>query len=142
MSETTFENAKVNDRVYSPLFKSVNIGDKTNAVILSISDSFNFPIIIEPDVENIAVYRPAFTSKGEFWVNAGQVLFWENPIREIPSLPKILVKKSGYMGISYNATYAGGMIARTSNIFTDAVEVKELSGLKYQIIPIEFEVEE
>lgn len=36
--ETTFENSKVGDRVYSPLFKSENLGDKTNGVIKEIKE--------------------------------------------------------------------------------------------------------
>ncbi len=36
MSETTFENARGGDRVYSPLYACEDQGDKTNAVISNI----------------------------------------------------------------------------------------------------------
>lgn len=138
--ETTFEQAKVGDRVYSPLFKCKNIGDKTNGIISWINGT---TLTYIPDVQNI--YEPFlyFNINGTVQNGGGQVLFWENPIKEIPIRLKRKVTKKGWIGIRPLDNPRDGVLAQT----TDVYEEREGTSLSYkddayQIKPISFDVEE
>lgn len=142
MSETTFESAKVGDRCFSPLFKSVNAEDRTNATICAICDKSNpFQVSVEPDVAGF-IGSYTFTIKGNYHSGAaaGQVLFWENPIHEIPVRPKRKVIKKGFIGVIPDKAISKGRIALTSNAY-ESRDCKLIPD-GYQIIEIEFEVYE
>lgn len=135
--EATFENAKTGDRCYSPLFKSVNADDKTNAII-SIENGV-YRCVVKPDIGN-GTY--GFKIDGSYSdALSGQVLFWENPIKEIPTRPKRKVIKKGFIGVipAKNGSY----LANTTNIHTTREAIAEiLINCKHQIIPVEFDVYE
>ena len=83
--ETTFENARVNDRVYNMLFRCINPEDKTNAVIVDImEDAQGYLIKIKSDVSGAI---NTFTKEGWFYNNGAQVLFWSKPEFVIPVRP-------------------------------------------------------
>lgn len=84
MSDTTFENAKVGDRVYS----CKSVGDKTNAEIKQIDKKAEYGILVDIDTENGVDYIDKSTFRRLLFSNRGQVLFLENPICSIPMLPK------------------------------------------------------
>lgn len=87
MSEIDFSEARVGDRVYTPLFKCKNIGDATNATISKIlKDRLEVEVLLDKPT---AFFRyPTFGFDGSFIGGGGQVLFWENPIKKIPSRSK------------------------------------------------------
>lgn len=160
--ETTFENAKVGDRVFSPLFKCINPDDKTNGVISKIKttstiekytpgSNSEFCIFVNFDVPVEYYGAVSFSYKGVYYKGGGQVLFWENPIKEIPIRPKRIVKKKGYMTIQSvdpEEREEGwtDIIAFTSNIYnTEELAIKELSigeNKLRKVISVEFEGEE
>lgn len=140
MNETTFENVRVGDRVFSPLFKSN--GEKTNATIQNIFTELMWPISVKPDnaVEGLSCL---FNFNGEYNINGGQVLFWENPIKEIPARPKRMVIKKGWIGILPVRNMQGQgtshpVLGLTTNIFLR----KEDVGEGRQMVQVEFEMEE
>lgn len=138
--ETTFETAKEGDRVYSPLFKSKNQGDKTNGIISWIN---GITLTYIPDVQNRYEQFLYFNINGTLQNGGGQVLFWENPIKEIPTRPKRKVNKKGWIGIRPLDNPRDGILART----TDVYEEREGFSLSYeenayQVQPISFEAEE
>ncbi len=139
MSETTFGNAKVGDRCYSPLFKSRNPDDKKNAVIINILKN-DLQIEIKPDIVTPYFSTAHFSFAGVFARGGGQCLFWENPINELPVRPKRKVKKSGFMAISPSM---GDIV--TFCAYDSAATAKGNTttwGRSTQIILIEFEMEE
>ena len=141
--EIGFQNAKVGDRCYSPLFKSKNPDDKTNAVIINILKN-DLQIEIKPDIVTPYFSTAHFSFAGVFTRGGGQCLFWENPIKELPVRPKRKVKKSGFMEISPSVGDIG-VIAFTSHVYDSAATAKGNTttwGRPTQIIPIEFEMEE
>lgn len=142
--ETTFENAKVGDRVYSPLFKSIGSFDKTNATIQDISNDTFLPIIVKTDVDILNYSLFTFTKSGGYITGGGQALFWENPITKIPVMPKRMVKKTGYTKIipcKPNDCYPGRIAVLPREVYADATEFIP-SGDDSQIVKIEWEEEE
>lgn len=141
ISETTFENAIVGDRVYSPMFKCVTEGDKTNAKIIKVWT--NNEVDIMPDIPSEYINIARFNMDGSYVSRGGQVLFWENPISEIPIRPKRKVVKKGWIGIL--PAYGGNCseyIANTTCIYStkEKTALSGTEGIIYQ--EIEFEVEE
>lgn len=143
--ETTFENAYKGDRVYSPLLKSKNLDDKTNGEIVGLSEGIAYPIKVKPDIQLAgSIY---FTVKGEYLTGGGQVLFWSNPIKEIPARPKRKVKKIGYFVFcptSPNNLYPGRIGLIGTELYDNKEAALEQSSSQdyYKLKSIEFEVEE
>lgn len=143
MSETTFENAVSGDRVYSPLFKSKNIEDKTNARIYTINNYAELTsqsIEIIADIDTGPVRGARFTTKGEYYIGGGQVLFWENPIKEIPCRPKRMVKKTGYIGVWQDKSDVMGV--SITDIYATKEALKKFCCVCGQILEVEYYVEE
>lgn len=140
MNETTFENAKVGDRVYSPLFKSKNPNDKTNTTICRIDIGLPYAVKVEPDIHVRSIAHPCFSIAGKYQIDGGQILFWENPIKEIPGRPKRKVKKTGYIGICPSPSEGISRLALTTNIYESPADLKLDNG--YQLKEIEFEIRE
>lgn len=138
--ETTFENAKVGDRVYSPLFKCKNPDDKTNGTINRILNGAFFQIEVLFDRSSSERTCTHFQTDGRFFEDGGQVLFWENPIKEVPIRQKRKVTKKGWIGIR-PAISDNNQIAFTSHIFNSELSLDEFKD-RYQIKQIDFEAEE
>ena len=82
--ETTFENAKVGDDVWSPLFGVGRIVE-----IESVSE--DYPIIVKP--YNNPGRRVSFACSGQYLQSGNQLLFWSEVKIEAPVRPKQKVKK-------------------------------------------------
>lgn len=81
VTEMDFSEARVGDRVYTPLFKCKNIGDATNATISKIlKDRLEVEVLLDKPTPFIRY--PTFDFDGSFLKGGGQVLFWENPVKE------------------------------------------------------------
>lgn len=138
--ETTFENAKVGDRVYSPLFKSENPDDKTNACIIRIDAEKNYPLIVRSDVNTGHILN--FKYNGNYVEVGGQCLFWENPIKEIPVRPKRKVVKKGYCVVIPCAQNRSGCIGVIVTELYASHESLVYGTEGKQLKSIELEVEE
>lgn len=141
-SETTFENAKVGDRVYYILLRNVNKDDKTNAYIKEINPNAIHPIIIESDIEMFISVNLSFTFGGQSYIDGGQTLFWENPIKEIPVRQKRIVKKTGYVGLIISPVLSVGRLAITTNVYDSSENMRKYNLETYKSYPVEFEIEE
>jgi len=131
------ENARVGDRVYSPLFKCKNTGDKTNAEII---DVWSNDVEIVPDVLPENIKGTTFKNDGSYIKGGGQVLFWIKPIHEIPTRPKRKVMKEGWIGIM--PVTNKNIIAYTTGIYDTTDGRLSTVDKSYKVQQIQFEVEE
>ena len=139
--ETTFENAQVGDRVYSPLFRCKNPEDKTNATIIGIGTkgySIGVRLDIIQDLGNTG-----FTPAGEYSEGGGQVLFWSKPEFEVPVRPKRMVKKKVWLGYlsTVNRNSDGKKWHSTTCLYEEKEKVA-LVGEEFKLLEVEIEVEE
>lgn len=70
--ETTFENAQVGDRVYSPFFRCKNPEDKTNATIIGNGMGNIGTIRVRLDMPIQDMGQTCFTPAGEYFEGGGQ----------------------------------------------------------------------
>jgi len=91
MSETTFENAQVGDRVYSFLGGSPD-ADGRNATIRQFQTGNRFSLIVRHD--HGFWNECAFTIAGFPPSSTEQLLFWSKPKFQIPERPRRKVKKT------------------------------------------------
>ena len=91
MSETTFENAQVGDRVYSFLGGSPDAYGR-NATIQQLQTGNRFSLIVRHD--HGFWNECAFTIAGFPPSSTEQLLFWSKPEFQIPERPKRKVKKT------------------------------------------------
>lgn len=139
VSGVDFSEARVGDRVYTPLFKCKK-GYRTNAIISKIfKDRLEVEVLIDKPTPFIRY--PTFGFDGSFIGGGGQVLFWENPIKEISIRSKRKVTKKGWIGISLHSGTIKNCIANTTYIYSSEEPLTELVD-KYTIQQIEYEVEE
>jgi hypothetical protein len=139
---TTFENSREGDRVYSPLFKSKNPDDKTNAVIITTNEKTTgiFKIGVKPDIGKDVEPDFYFSVMGEYVSMGGQCLFWEKPFEKIPTQPKRKIKKVGFISVFpmySNCPMEEGRIALATHIYDTEEGVRQHGD--GQIIKIEFD---
>jgi hypothetical protein len=79
-NETTFENAKVGDKVYS--FTS------GEGEICQVDFASSYSIMVKSPAGH-----ESFTTKGAYRMNGEQTLFWSKPVFETPTRPKRVAKK-------------------------------------------------
>lgn len=143
--ETTFKKALVGDRVYSPIFASKKPSDKTNATIIKITHTEEYQILVRPDIAAVGQATNTFNTEGHFVLNGGQALFWENPIREIPTRPRRIIQQKGFIAVYTKTISYYGHVLATSNLF-QSFELAEreaiATGRVYVIKEIEYKVEE
>jgi hypothetical protein len=86
MGETTFENAKVGDKVYSNLYYCREEED-TNGLIVDINPMNYYSVVVD-----FGKQVNSFNFSGNYYsypgIPAGQVLFWSKPKFEVPTRPK------------------------------------------------------
>jgi len=93
MSETTFENAKVGDRVWSSVFGA--------GIILDNANSKDFPIYVK-----FSNFCASFMTDGKRFKEERRTLFWEEIDMIPPERPKRKVKKviEGWVNIYGDVT--------------------------------------
>ncbi len=94
MAETTFEKARVGDRVYA-FYGSTADAQGHNATITDTAHSDDFPIVIQMDDYG---GRKIYNLSGAYYLRgAEQSLFWCRPEIAAPERPKRKVRK--YIGM-------------------------------------------
>jgi len=142
--ETTFENAKVGDRVYSPLF--VGKGE-TNGEIIKILNALTayFSIEVMPDNAKKDEFLYVFTVTGAYFSDSNQVLFWSRPEFEVPVRRGRMVKKIMWIGYDtkMRTNYGDDKIhwLPSTSLYVEKNDAAEACP-EYKVIPIEIEVEE
>lgn len=144
--ETTFENAKIGDRVFSMMHGVKSEEDKTNGYICDFFNNKKEVCFCLDNTEN----KSWFKINGNFLFENklhGQVLFWSKPEFVVPTRPKRMVKKKGFVGVDVSGPTNGfsvvGAVARTTWVY-DTVEalIKARGCTDYKVAEIIYEVEE
>ncbi len=81
MSITTFEGAKIDDKLYCGIFPTSKRDDKTNCYVYQVRSGEKFPL----QLKNENGWLLVFTIKGQLYPGGGQVVFWSKPEFVIPA---------------------------------------------------------